>query len=179
MSSIAQILRKAEFCEVGIGSGCISVSILHKVKTAKAIGLDISATALEIARTNAEAHRVLERLKLEKSDVFEVLCDEKFDLIVSNPPYVPSKDVETLQAEVRNFEPLLSLTDGKDGFSIIEKIIDGAPKFLKENGLLLMEIGFNQASKVEEMFSPDIWCIINILPDLQGVPRMVKAQIEG
>ena len=169
--------KNAKFCEIGIGSGCISVSILREVKTAKAIGSDISEKALEIARKNAEAHKVSDRVELKISDVFEVLRGEKFDLIVSNPPYVPSEDVETLQAEVRNFEPLLSLTDGKDGFSIIEKMIDDAPKFLKENGFLLMEIGFNQAAKVREMFSPEIWRRIDILPDLQGVPRMIKAQI--
>ena len=180
VENATEILRNkenAKFCEIGIGSGCISVSILHEVKTARAIGLDISEKALEIARKNAEVHKVLQRLELKISDVFEVLRGEKFDLIVSNPPYVPSEDVETLQAEVRLFEPLVALTDGEDGFSIIEKIIVDAPKFLKENGFLLMEIGFNQALKVEEMFSPDIWYRIDILPDLQGVPRMVKAQI--
>jgi len=169
--------ENAEFCEIGIGSGCISVAILHNVKTAKAIGLDLSERALKIAKENAETHQVLERLKLEVSDIFEVLHDEKFDLIVSNPPYIASEDVETLQAEVRNFEPLLSLTDGKDGFLIVEKIIDDAPKFLKEKGFLLMEIGFNQAVKVKEMLSPEVWQKVEFLPDLQGIPRMVKAEI--
>ncbi len=175
-----EILRNrenAEFCEIGVGSGCISIAILHNVKTAGAIGLDISKRALEIAKKNAGTHRVLERLKLENSDVFQILREEKFDLIVSNPPYIPSKDVKTLQAEVWGFEPLLSLTDGKDGFSIIKKIIIDAPKFLGENGFLLMEIGFKQAIKVKEMFSPEVWCEIDILPDLQGIPRMVKAQV--
>jgi len=173
-----EVLNKgARFCEVGIGSGCISVSILHRVKMASAIGLDISGKALEIARKNAEAHGIFERLKLKISDVFNNLNDEKFDLIVSNPPYIPAQDIKTLQIEVRDFEPLAALTDGKSGLSIIERIINDAPRFLKENGFLLVEIGFNQADTVGKMFDKNIWHAIEIFPDLQNIPRMVKAKI--
>lgn len=166
----------SKFCEVGIGSGCIAVSILHIVKTARAIGLDISPEALKVAAGNAATHEVLNRLELKISDVFEVLKDEKFDLIVSNPPYIPNKDVGDLQAEVRDFEPVIALTDGKDGLSIIEKIIVEAPQLLNANGFLLLEIGFAQADKVREMFSVEIWRAVEILPDLQGIPRTVKAE---
>ncbi len=174
-----EILRAkngSKFCEVGIGSGCIAVSILHIVKTARAIGLDISPEALKVAAGNAATHELLNRLELKISDVFEVLKDEKFDLIVSNPPYIPNKDVGNLQAEVRDFEPVIALTDGKDGLSIIEKIIVEAPQLLNENGFLLLEIGFAQADKVREMFSVEIWRAVEILPDLQGIPRTVKAE---
>ncbi|CAN5686943.1 peptide chain release factor N(5)-glutamine methyltransferase [soil metagenome] len=175
-----EILRGKEnptFCEIGIGSGCISVSILHEVKTASAIGLDISENTLEIARENSVTHNVLNRLDLKISDVFEVLKNEKFDLIVSNPPYIASENIETLQVEVRCFEPLTALTDGKDGLSIIKKIINDAPKFLKPHGFLLIEIGFNQADKVKSFFSSNVWQKIEMLPDLQGIPRIVKAKI--
>jgi release factor glutamine methyltransferase len=94
-----EILRNKEisrFCEVGIGSGCITISILKKIETAIAVGLDISPQALEIAAGNAAKHEVLNRLELKISDIFEVLKDEKFDLIVSNPPYIPSEDIENL-----------------------------------------------------------------------------------
>lgn len=177
-----EILREKEnpqFCEIGIGSGCISISILHEVKNASAAGLDISGSALEIAKVNAENNGVSERLKLKISDVFEILQNEKFDLIVSNPPYVPSRDFSALQAEVRDFEPKIALTDGKDGLSIIEKIVREAPSFLKPNCFLLMEIGFNQSNKVREMFDMKIWQSIEFLPDLQGIPRMLKAQIKA
>lgn len=176
-----EILRGREisrFCEVGIGSGCIAVSILHRIETARAIGLDISPKALEVTIRNAAAHSVLNRLELKISDIFEALKSEKFDLIVSNPPYIPIADIENLQPEVRDFEPLAALTDGADGLSIIKKIIAEAPKFLNENGFLLMEIGFGQADKAREMFEPKIWQNINILPDLQGIPRMLKAKIK-
>ncbi len=176
-----EILRKAEnprFCEVGIGSGCISISILHNLKTANGIGLDISRKALTMARKNAEKHQVFERLEFKISDVFNILTDDMFDLIVSNPPYVSIEEMQTLQTEVRDFEPAIALTDGKDGFSIIEKIIKDAPNFLTSGGFLLMEIGFNQSITVEKMFDKDIWHKIEILPDLQGIPRTVKAEIK-
>ena len=174
-----EILRTKEnstFCEVGIGSGCVAVSILHSIETASAIGLDISEKALKVAKKNAESHRVLERLKLRISDVFENLSGEKFDLIVSNPPYIPREDMRALQAEVRDFEPRAALTDGGDGLSIIEKIIDGAPKFLRSGGFLVMEIGINQADDVQAMFDVKIWRELKILPDFQGIPRTVKAR---
>lgn len=167
----------ARFCEVGIGSGCISISILHAVKTASAIGLDISEKALKVARENAETHLVAERLELKSSDVFKNLQNEKFDLIVSNPPYIPVEDVKTLQAEVRDYEPPAALTDGADGLSIVRKIIVGAPIFLKASGFLLMEIGINQEVGVREMFDKTVWREIEILPDLQNIPRTVQAQI--
>lgn len=173
---ILRAKRNLNFCEVGIGSGCIAVSILHKIKTARAIGLDISPKALEIAAGNAATHEVSNRLELKISDVFEVLQNEKFDLIISNPPYIPSEEIENLQAEVRDFEPIIALTDGDDGLSIIEKIIVESPKFLNKEGFLLLEIGFGQADKVREIFEPEIWRVVEILPDLQGIPRMVKAQ---
>lgn len=166
------------FCEVGIGSGCISVAILHEIKTASATGLDVSEKALRISEKNAEKHGVLERLKLKVSDVFDEINNETFDLIVSNPPYVPKEDFSTLQAEVRDFEPQVALTDGKNGLSIVEKIIIESPEFLKPNGSLLMEIGFNQSNKVREMFAEEIWREVDFFADLQGIPRMIKAQID-
>jgi release factor glutamine methyltransferase len=173
-----EILREIEhprFCEVGVGSGCISVAILHELKNASADGLDISEKALEIARKNAATHQVLERFSLKLSDIFDILQDEKFDLIVSNPPYISSEEMTNLQTEVGRFEPWTALTDGKDGYSIIEKIVKDAPRFLGPKGYLLMEIGFGQAERVFEMFDREIWQTVEILPDLQKIPRMVKA----
>jgi release factor glutamine methyltransferase len=174
-----EILRTREnskFCEVGIGSGCIAVSILHSVKTTRAIGLDISEKALAVARANAETHRVAARLELQISDVFANLPDKKFDLVVSNPPYIPRDDVQTVQAEVREYEPRAALTDGGDGLSIIEKIIAAAPKSLKPDGFLLMEIGINQAGAVKAMFDSKVWRNVEIFPDFQAIPRTIRAR---
>ena len=161
------------FCEVGIGSGCIAVSILHHAQSSRAVGLDISRAALGVARRNAEKHHVDERLTLLESDVFGALTDQKFELIVSNPPYVPLRDIEGLQAEVRDHEPRIALTDDADGLSIIRRIVDRAPVFLQPNGFLLIEIGFDQSEKVAAMFDPLAWNGPELLPDLQGIPRLV------
>lgn len=169
--------RSPVFCEVGTGSGCISVSILHEVKAARAISLDISAEALKIAALNAARHKVSDRIELKVSDVFSILTNEKFDLIVSNPPYIPPGEIENLQAEVRDFEPLTALTDNKDGLSIIEKIINDSPFFLKAGGYLLMEIGFDQSESAREIFAPDKWQDVEFLTDLQGIPRTIKAKL--
>lgn len=180
VENAVEILQKIEsprFCEVGIGSGCISVSILHEVKKATAISLDISEKALKVAKGNAEKHGVSARLDLKISDVFSSLTDERFVVIVSNPPYIPSEQISGLQTEVRDFEPLVALTDGKDGLSIIENIVKNSPKFLHQKGFLLLEVGFNQSEKVNKMFSAETWQSIEFLPDLQGIPRMVKANL--
>lgn len=171
-------IKKPRFCEVGTGSGCISIAILHENKESYAVGLEISEKALAVTRQNAEKHGVLERFELRISDVFESLSNEKFDLIVSNPPYVPLCEIESLQAEVRDFEPEIALTDGKDGLSIIGKIIKDAPKFLLPQGFLLMEIGFNQSAMVGQMFSGEVWQEVEFFSDLQGIPRMLKAQVK-
>ncbi len=181
VENAVKILQKIEnplFCEVGTGSGCISVSILHELKKANAIGLDISAKALEITQKNAQRHQVGKRLQLRISSVFSSLNQEIFDVIVSNPPYIPITDFAHLQIEVKDFEPPSALTDGGNGLSIMAEIIAESPKFLRARGVLLMEIGFNQAAEVELMFPDEIWHRVEILPDLQKIPRMIKAQIK-
>lgn len=164
------------FCEVGIGSGCIAVAILRNVESASAIGLDVSEKALETARTNARKHNVANRLSLQISSVYDALESQKFDMIVSNPPYVPVADLESLQSEVRDFEPCVALTDGGDGLSIIRRVVADAPQFLKSDGHLLIEIGFNQSERVAEMFDPRLWHRPGFLPDLQGIPRIVHSR---
>lgn len=176
-----EILRAKEtprFCEIGTGSGCISISILCQLRNTSAIGADVSENALKITALNAGKNSVSERLKLVKSDVFKNIENEKFDLIVSNPPYISIEDFRGLQSEVKNFEPKNALTDNKNGLSIIEKIISDAPKFLKSDCYLLMEIGFNQSIEVEKMFDLQIWQSVDFLRDLQGIRRTVKAHLK-
>lgn len=175
---ILQTKENPRFCEIGTGSGCISISILHTVKNASAIGADISENALRITKLNADKNSVADRLKLVKSDVFENIENENFDLIVSNPPYISSLDFENLQKEVKDYEPQNALTDGGSGLSIIEKIIAGAPKFLKPDCFLLMEIGFDQSNEVEKIFDLQIWNPLEFLKDLQGIRRTVKAHLK-
>ena len=175
-TAIEILSENARFCEVGVGSGCISTAILHTIKTAEAVGLDISEAALKVARRNAEINGVAERLDLRMSDVFGNLNGEKFDLIVSNPPYISSEEMKTLQAEVRGYEPATALTDGADGVSIIRKIITNAPQFLNERGFLLLEIGHLQAVEVKEMFDETTWRDVESRLDFQSIERVIKAQ---
>jgi release factor glutamine methyltransferase len=165
------------FAEVGVGSGCIAVSILHNVTGATAVGLEISDTAIGIARANALRHGVSARLELRSSDVFSALAeDESFDLIVSNPPYIPLVEIESLQPEVREHDPLIALTDGLDGLSVISRIVNDAPKHLNPRGTLVMEIGHGQRDAVESLFDASVWHRPVFIEDLRSIPRTVVAK---
>jgi release factor glutamine methyltransferase len=168
----------ASLCEVGIGSGCIAISILHHARGVRATGLDVSKGAIKVAGRNATTHHVADRLVLLESDVFESLGDQRFEMIVSNPPYIPADEMDILQAEVRDFEPHGALTDGGDGLSIIRRIVSDAPGRLSTAGSLLMEIGFDQSEKVAAMFDPAIWSAPEFRSDLQGIRRVVSARLK-
>jgi release factor glutamine methyltransferase len=116
-------------------------------------------------------------LELQLSDVYDSIDENDFDLIVSNPPYVADPDIASLQREVRDFEPKAALSGGPDGLDIVRRIIEGAPNLLKENGMLLMEIGWDQSVKVADMFEKHQWGNVEMLPDLQGIPRIVVARL--
>lgn len=178
VTAAVELLRgrgEPSFAEVGVGSGCITVAILVNAPKAQALGSDISEATIEVASANAERHGVRDRLEMIRSDIFAAFPARRFDLIVSNPPYVPAAEIAGLQPEVRTFEPLSALTDGGDGLSIIERIIRGAPKYLSPGGGLMLEIGFGQAAQVAAMFDAAIWEGVRVDPDFQGIPRMAAA----
>lgn len=162
-------------CDVGTGSGCIAVTLLCERTDARAVAIDVSKAALEVAAENARRHNVSDRIAFEVSDCFEVI-DSKFDLIVSNPPYVSADAVPGLQREVRDHEPLIALSPGADGLSVIRRLLHDSPGFLKESGYLIMEIGFDQGEKVQDIIDPNVWRLLEIRPDLQGIPRIVVVQ---
>lgn len=163
------------FCEIGTGSGCIAISVLHEVANASAVACDVSGKAIDVAGRNANRNGVAGRLELIMSDVFNSFPATKFDAVLSNPPYVPEIDLATLQPEVRDHEPEVALSPGGDGLSVIERLINEAPRFLKTDGMLLIEMGFNQSGRVGEMVDDSVWADINFLPDLQGIPRIFSA----
>jgi release factor glutamine methyltransferase len=169
---------KGSFCEIGVGSGCISISIVHAVCEARGLGVDISAKALEVARRNAARHGVVDRLTLRQGDAFKGI-NGKFDLVVSNPPYVPRGSIDSLQAEVGRFEPRSALDGGDDGLDIVKKIVCDAPGTLNPGGVLLMEIGFDQSEPVAAFFDERNWGEPEFLPDLQGIPRTVKCRLRS
>lgn len=161
------------FCEIGVGSGCIAVSILCESDDVSAIAGDISNTALAVAQMNAEKLGVADRLELIASDVFESLQHQFFDLIVSNPPYIAVAEIEHLKPEVRDHDPRMALTDGADGLSVIKALITDSPKFLRSGGRLMIEIGWDQAPAVDQLIDRRIWSEPLFLPDLQGIPRVL------
>ena len=168
----------ASVCDIGTGSGCIAVTLLCERADARAIAVDISEAALEVARQNARDHAVENRIELLVSDCFASLDanTRRFDLIVSNPPYVSANALPGLQREVRDYEPLVALSPGADGLSVIRRLLVEAPAFLKTNGYLLLEIGFDQGEAVQELVKNKVWTLTQMLPDLQGIPRIVVLQ---
>ncbi len=162
-------------CDVGTGSGCISVAILREKASARAVGLDISPRALRVAARNAARHNVASRLKLVASNCFAALdySRPRFTMIVSNPPYVNEDALSGLQREVRDHEPRVALTPGPDGLRIIRKLLKDAPRYLLPGGHLLLEIGFDQHAAVTQLIEARVWALLDIHKDLQGIPRTV------
>jgi release factor glutamine methyltransferase len=162
-------------CDVGTGSGCIAVSLLHELPDARAVGVDISQPALRVAARNAARAGVNERLSLVVSDGLGALDARRarFAMIVSNPPYVAEDALAGLQREVRDHEPRVALTPGCDELRIIRALIDEAPRHLDAGGHLLMEIGFDQHEAVGKLIDPRAWELLDIHQDLQGIPRTV------
>lgn len=168
-------------CDVGTGSGCIAITLLHELPEARAVAIDISTAAVSVAKRNAARHSVTERLDLIVADCFGGLIQggprrPRFDLIVSNPPYVAEASLVGLQREVRDFEPRRALAAGADGLSIIRRLLLEAGNFLKNGGYFLFEIGFDQGATVEQLIDRQHWNLLSVLEDLQGIPRTVVLQ---
>src|SRR6478672_3137798 len=166
----------AFICDVGTGSGCITITLLKQLPRARAIAIDISPETLVVARRNAARHSVAERIEFLLSDCFAALetpelAPTTFDLIVSNPPYVEEGAMSGLQREVRDFEPHNALAAGPDGLAVIRRLLIEAADFLKPRGYFLFEIGFNQAEAIERLLDPKTWRLMEIFEDLQGIRR--------
>jgi release factor glutamine methyltransferase len=163
------------FCDLGTGSGCIALTLLSEIRNARAVGIDKSAAALEIAKLNARNLSVAERVVFAVSDCFDSLDanEYQFDLVVSNPPYVSAALMSGLQREVRDHEPLIALSPGPDGLSVIRRLLEETLAFLKDHGHLIMEIGFDQGEAIRRLVDDQVWHLLDIRPDLQGIPRIV------
>lgn len=164
------------FADLGTGSGAICVSILKFVKSARAAAVDISNEALNVAKLNAAKFYVDDRADFFCGDLFAPLEGKIFNAIVSNPPYIPTNDLKTLQAEVQR-EPRLALDGGTDGLNFYRRIISDAPRFLVRGGLLAVEVGINQASAVKTLAEAANFVDIQIFKDLAGIERVVSARI--
>jgi release factor glutamine methyltransferase len=165
--------RQSGLLDVGTGSGCLAISILHEYRNTHATAIDLSARALRVAQRNSERHGVADRLRLIESDLFAALpADQRFDLIVSNPPYVSSDDMEHLQREVQR-EPRRALDGGRDGLDVIRRLLRDASAHLKSGGHLIFEFGIGQDVAIREMVDRDVWELIEVRKDLQQIPRII------
>ena len=144
--------KKINILDIGTGSGCILLAILKELQFSRGIGIDISAKAIKIAKENSKNLNLLNRSKFKTFDInsFNV---GKYDLIVSNPPYVPFKEIRNLTKDIINFEPIVALNGGKDGLDLIKKVIYKSTKLLKKGGLLAIEIGNKQYPKVSDLLN--------------------------
>ena len=163
---------KLNILDIGTGSGCILLSILNERKSFYGTGIDISKKAINVARFNAKMHQLSNRAKFYNSDVDNFNIG-KYDLIVSNPPYVEVLNLKYLENDVVNFEPKLALNGGIDGFSKIRKVIDKTTVLIKKTGKLVLEIGFNQKNKVQEMLKKKGFYINKTLKDYGKKDRCI------
>jgi len=171
-------LRIVDLCT---GSGCIAVSLAKELPAAALAATDASASALSVARDNARRHGVSDRIRFLEGDLFEpleagnIVC--RVDIIVSNPPYVPTGDRRALQPEVGEYEPSMALFAGPGGTELHRRIIDAAPLFLKSGGTLIMEMGMGQAETIAGMIKKDNrYLSCETLKDLAGIERVVMAK---
>lgn len=168
--------RGLEILDVGTGSGNIAVSLASYLPKASVWAVDISDEALEIARRNAMRNEVGHRIQFLRSDLFNnIPSDQKFDLVVSNPPYLSEQDWRGVCPEV-SYEPPLALLGGREGTEFIEKLVEQAPAYLLEDGRLLFEIGFDQGPRVGEILRQSGCSRFEIFKDYGGLDRVVVAE---
>ena len=175
LASFSRSSGALDIADVGTGSGCLAVALARERPASRIVATDISNDALEVARLNARRLGVASRVELVETDLLKGV-ERQFDLIVSNPPYVPERDRSQLQPEVRDYEPARALFAGDDGLSIIRRLVDGASDRLKPEGLLIFEFGFGQADAVRTALSNTrSMVLMDLRRDLQGIPRVAIA----
>ncbi|HKT50895.1 MAG TPA: peptide chain release factor N(5)-glutamine methyltransferase [Candidatus Angelobacter sp.] len=193
---------KIRIADVGAGSGCIALALASELTQAEIHGSDISEEALEMARVNAARLGLGSRVLFRRSDLLELYLqqpaslsvatategtaalapalvsgDGQFDFVVSNPPYVGESEWQSVQKQVRDFEPRIAVFCGTDGMNVYKKLVPQARKVLRTGGWLVMEIGYSSQEKVKHLLAADGgWTSVGITPDLQGIPRVVAAR---
>ena len=163
---------KLNMLDIGTGSGCILLSILKERRNFFGTGIDISKKAINVARFNAKMHQLSNRVKFYNSDVDKFLIG-KYDLVVSNPPYIKRQDLKYLEVDVKGFEPKLALDGGKDGFSKITKVISKTSTLLKRNGRFILEVGFGQKKKILNILKQNNFFINKVVKDYGKNDRCV------
>lgn len=169
--------KGVKILDIGVGSGAIAVSIGKYIKESRVYGVDISPKAIEVASKNALKHGVENRITFFEGSLFEALkgknLENTLDFVLSNPPYIPRKIIETLWKEVKDYEPSLALDGGEDGLDFYKEILKGAPVFLKAGGWLVFEIGYDQGKALQQMMTQEGFANVEVIKDLAGLDRVV------
>ena len=167
--------KRMTILDIGTGTGCIIISLLIELKNSTGMAIDISKEAITVAKKNSNKFNLSDRIKfLHKS--FKEFYGKKFDLIVSNPPYIKRKDIKNLSDDIKKFEPKMALDGGKDGLDLIKKIIYKSKKILKINGTLALEIGNEQINKVSKILIDNKFRISCVIKDYRKNVRCVIAE---
>lgn len=164
--------KNMKILDICTGSGCIGISTAHFRSSAYVDLIDISDKAIEIAKKNIVRNNVQSRVKVQKMDILNEYPSEKYDIVVSNPPYIETEVIDTLQTEVKNHEPRLALDGGEDGLIFYRRITGIAPEILKKGGMLAFEIGYNQGKAVSALMKKN-FCDVRIIQDFSKNDRVV------
>lgn len=167
--------KEMMIADIGTGSGAIILSLLANLPNAAGKTVDIAPKAIEVAKENAVNLHVDDRCEFFTGDLFAPLQGDKFDVIVSNPPYIPQKDIAGLEDDVKAYEPVSALTDGGDGLSYYRRLLGEGRAYLKENGFIALEIGIYQSKAVKRMAEENGWKNIKVIKDYAGIDRVVLA----
>jgi release factor glutamine methyltransferase len=176
--SLAKPMKAPSILDVGTGSGCLAIALAVQHKGARVTASDVSESALAVAQRNARKHGLNERIRFLHGDLFAPLdSQERFDFIVSNPPYIRRAQLQQLAAEVRDHEPRLALDGGEDGFAVLDRLIAGAPAHLRPGGFLIVEIGFDQEEAAHRRFTAQVGFELGkTVHDSAGHPRVLRAR---
>ena len=166
--------KKISILDIGTGSGCIIISLLCNLQKSSGIGIDISKNAITTAKKNVLKYKLFNRIKLLNKSLDDMF-EKKFDLIVSNPPYIKRKDIKNLSDDIKKYEPIMALDGGNDGLDLIKKVIYKSKKILKTNGTLALEIGNKQIKKVSKILIDNNYRIKNLIMDYKKNIRCVIA----
>jgi release factor glutamine methyltransferase len=195
---LARGIHRPKLVDVGTGSGCVALALAHELPDAEVYAVDLSAEALEIARANAVRLQLERRVQFLRCNVLDPVLDEghsvipdedfsssrvtcfsefhDFDFVVSNPPYVAFNEADKVQKSVQKFEPTMAVFAGSQGTDVIVPLIKQARRALKPGGWVALEIGYSMRDEVLNLLSPTMWDDIRVVPDLQGIPRVVAAK---
>jgi release factor glutamine methyltransferase len=179
--TLAKSMTSPAILDVGTGSGCLAIAVAASHKGAALTAIDVSEAAVAVARRNADRHRLAHRIRFLRGDLYTPLqAGEQFDFIISNPPYIPRRQLAELASEVRDHEPRLALDGGDDGFAMIDRLIAGAGNRLQPGGSLIIEIGFDQEQSARQRFiAHGGYELAKTIHDHAGHPRVLRARWQG